>query len=87
MEVIRYPDGIDTEEEWSQSWEGKDHDVGISLIHLSTTKAAQRAAIGPSSPTTARPGPVLQAPPGAVKRRAEVSRWCHRPLISRSLGR
>jgi mannose-6-phosphate isomerase-like protein (cupin superfamily) len=22
----------------SQSWEGKDHDLGISLIHLSTTK-------------------------------------------------
>ena len=38
MQVIRYPDGIDTEEEWSQSWEGQDHDIGISLIHLSTTK-------------------------------------------------
>lgn len=33
-----YDDGIDTEEGWSQSWEAKDHDVGISLIHLSTTK-------------------------------------------------
>ena len=38
LQMITYDDGIDTEEEWSQSWEGKDHDVGISLIHLSTTK-------------------------------------------------
>jgi hypothetical protein len=38
LQLITYDDGIDTEEKWSQSWEGKDHDVGISLIHLSTTK-------------------------------------------------
>jgi len=37
LQLITYDDGIDTEEEWSQSWEGKDHDVSISLIHLSTT--------------------------------------------------
>jgi hypothetical protein len=36
-QLITYDDGIDTEEKWSQSWEGKDHDLGISLIHLSTT--------------------------------------------------
>jgi mannose-6-phosphate isomerase-like protein (cupin superfamily) len=38
LQLITYDDGIDTEEQWSQSWEGKDHDVDISLIHLSTTK-------------------------------------------------
>jgi mannose-6-phosphate isomerase-like protein (cupin superfamily) len=38
LQIITYDDGIDTEEEWSQSWEGKNHGVGISLIHLSTTK-------------------------------------------------
>ena len=36
-EVITYPEGIDTDEEWAQSWEGKDHDAAISVIHLSTT--------------------------------------------------
>jgi mannose-6-phosphate isomerase-like protein (cupin superfamily) len=40
LQLITYDDGIDTEEESSQSWEGKDHDLGISLIHLSTTKDA-----------------------------------------------
>jgi len=38
LQLITYDDGIDTDEEWSAFWEGKDHDVDISLIHLSTTK-------------------------------------------------
>ena len=38
MQMITYDDGIDTEEEWSQFWEGKDYDCGVSVIHLSTTK-------------------------------------------------
>ena len=38
LQLITYDDGIDTDEEWSQFWEGKDHDVGISIIHLSTTR-------------------------------------------------
>lgn len=38
QEVITYPAGIDTDEEWAQFWEGKDHDAAISVIHLSTTK-------------------------------------------------
>ena len=38
LQLITYDDGIDTEEEWSQFWEGKDHDVDISVIHLSTTR-------------------------------------------------
>ena len=37
LQLITYDDGIDTDEEWSQFWEGKDYDVDISLIHLSTT--------------------------------------------------
>ena len=38
LQLITDDDGIDTKEEWSQSWEGNDHDIDISLIHLSTTK-------------------------------------------------
>jgi mannose-6-phosphate isomerase-like protein (cupin superfamily) len=38
LQLITYPDGIDADEEWSQFWEGKDYDVAISVIHLSTTK-------------------------------------------------
>ena len=38
LQLITYDDGIDTDEEWSQFWEGKEHDCAVSVIHLSTTK-------------------------------------------------
>jgi len=38
LQLITYDDGIDTDDEWSQFWEGEDYDVDISLIQLSTVK-------------------------------------------------
>ncbi|MBV9819440.1 MAG: hypothetical protein JOZ07_13995 [Solirubrobacterales bacterium] len=38
MQLITYDNGIDTDEEWDQSWEGKDHGCDMSIIHLSTTR-------------------------------------------------
>lgn len=34
--MITDPPGIDDPGQWSTSWEGRDHGVGTSLIHLST---------------------------------------------------
>jgi mannose-6-phosphate isomerase-like protein (cupin superfamily) len=36
--VISDSPGIDNAEQWSESFEGKEYEVGISTIHLSTTK-------------------------------------------------
>ena len=41
LQLINYAEGIDTAEEWSESWQGKDHDVDLSIIHLSTTRDGQ----------------------------------------------
>ena len=38
LQLVAYREGIDTEEEWTQSWEGKDHDVDVSVIHLATIR-------------------------------------------------
>jgi quercetin dioxygenase-like cupin family protein len=37
-DLIAEAAGIDDAEKWASSWEGKDHNAGISVIHLSTTQ-------------------------------------------------
>ena len=36
--VITDSPGIDSAKQWSEAFEGKEHEVGISIIHLSTIK-------------------------------------------------
>ena len=49
VELITYADGIDTAEEWSHFWEGRDHACPISVIHLSTIDLATDDAPCPAT--------------------------------------
>ena len=51
--VISQPPGIDNADQWSERFEGKDHAVGVSIIHLRTIKVQ----VGP--PLHAHPYPEI----------------------------